>query len=51
MSIGVLNTQKNERKSMIPASIPRTFSARRAISAPAAAAAAAGQPVVLKGSG
>jgi hypothetical protein len=49
MSIGVLNTQKNERKSMIPASILRTFSARRAISA--AAAAAAGQPVVLKGSG
>jgi hypothetical protein len=49
MSIDVLNTQKNERKSMIPASILRTFYARRAISA--AAAAAAGQPVVLKRSG
>jgi hypothetical protein len=34
---------------MIPASIVRTFRARQAISA--AAAAAAGQPVVLKGSG
>jgi hypothetical protein len=40
--------QKNERKSMIPAFIFRTFNASRAISA--AAAAAAGQPVVLKGS-
>ena len=49
MSIGVLNTQKNERKPMITASIPRTFCAGRAIGA--AAAAAAGQPVVLKGSG
>ncbi len=41
--------QKNERKSMIPAFILWTFNASRAISA--AAAAAAGQPVVLKGGG
>ncbi|MBW2641451.1 MAG: hypothetical protein JRE10_15170 [Deltaproteobacteria bacterium] len=40
---------KNERNPMIPASIFRIFNACRAISA--AAAAAAGQPVVLKGSG
>jgi hypothetical protein len=43
------NGQKNERKSMIPDFILWTFNASRAISA--AAAAAAGQPVVLKGSG
>jgi hypothetical protein len=49
MPICVLDTEKNERKPMIPASIKRTLCAHRAISA--AAAAAAGQPVVLKGSG
>ena len=48
MPIGVLHTTINERKPMIRASV-RTLCDYRAISA--AAAAAAGQPVVLKGSG
>jgi hypothetical protein len=45
----VRDSKKNERELMILASILGTFGAYRAIGA--AAAAAAGRPVVLKGSG